>query len=208
MINTLWKNWYMPLSLPSSIISLDWWLSGWIYQSLHRRLQRKKMLALWENGKTRNEMILTHSTPQLQIFVEDSQSQSERYEIQDEFSEIVRMKVSSRHKSQTSYKLLIALDTSASSLDRLALFCCKCLSGLGTINPCGHIVAVLYLLGSGPKCEIPTGKLLRVLNEHGLHDESETKWMNEVWWTSYGGKHFHQEYWMKTFVSTFLNYLV
>ena len=119
--------------------------------------------------------MLTHSTSQLQILEKDSQSLLERYGIQADSPKIVRMKVPSRRKSQTFYQLFIVLDTSASGLDRLAAFCCKCLSELRTINPCGHIVAVLHLLGSGLECGIPSERLLRVLTEHELHDEGEAE---------------------------------
>ncbi|XP_074602482.1 uncharacterized protein LOC141856123 [Brevipalpus obovatus] len=109
----------------------------------------------------------------LQVYRENCARMLERHGTEADMPRLVRMRIPSRHRSQTNYPLFIVIDTAASRLDRLVAFCCKCLSGLCTINPCAHIIAALYVLGSGFTCKTPAARLLSVLTDHELHDESD-----------------------------------
>ncbi|XP_074604100.1 uncharacterized protein LOC141857506 [Brevipalpus obovatus] len=109
----------------------------------------------------------------LQVYRKNCERMLERHGIEANMPRLVRMRVPSRHRSQTNYPLFIVIDTAASGLDQFVAFCCKCLTDLRTINPCAHIIAVLHVLGSGFTCRTPAAGLLSVLTDHELHDESD-----------------------------------
>ena len=70
------------------------------------------------------------------------------------------------------YLIFIVLDSDASGIDRLADFCCSYLSGLRTVNPCGHIITSLAILNIGFFSRTPAPKLADIF-AHEAQDESE-----------------------------------
>ena len=84
------------------------------------------------------------------------------------------MQIMSQHKSKTAYHVFILLDLEASGLERVAEWCCRCNSGLRTVNPCGHVIAVLGILCYGIDGPTPA-QHLENLFIHELHDESDVK---------------------------------
>ena len=82
------------------------------------------------------------------------------------------MKMPSRHKNKKLYLIFIVLDSDASGIDRLAEFCCSCLSELGIVNPCGHIITSLAILNIGFFSRTPAPKLANIF-AHEAQDESE-----------------------------------
>ncbi|XP_074595462.1 uncharacterized protein LOC141850685 [Brevipalpus obovatus] len=107
----------------------------------------------------------------LQLFNRDCRSQLQQFNIHVDNPKLLRMRIISRHKSQTSYPVFILIDQNALGLDRVAEWCCKCSSGLRTVNPCGHIMTFLGILCSGFESPIPAPQLLNIF-EHEIHDES------------------------------------
>ena len=89
---------------------------------------------------------------------------------------LIRLYIPSRHKSQTIYNVCLLLDSAKSGLDRLAHFYCKCLSGMRTVNPCGHVLTALAILGSGFVARTPVSRLFSNVN-HELHEESGNEGM-------------------------------
>jgi len=67
-----------------------------------------------------------------------------------------------------AYMIFILLDLDRSGVDRLAGWCCKCLSGLKTVNPCAHVICALSTLCSGFECRAPAPRLSTIFSiEHG-----------------------------------------
>ena len=84
------------------------------------------------------------------------------------------MRIISRHKSQTTYSVFLLVDQDAIGLERVVEWCCKCSSGLRTVNPCGHIITLLGILCSGFESPVPAPQLMDVFS-HEVHDESGTE---------------------------------
>jgi len=82
------------------------------------------------------------------------------------------MRIVSRHKSTEKYMVFVLLDLAETGLDRVAEWCCKCNSGLRTVNPCGHVIAVLSIICSGFDCRTPNEPLANIF-AHEIQDESE-----------------------------------
>ena len=109
--------------------------------------------------------------PQLMVSNTDISQQCQRVGINVGCPKLVRMQITSRHRS-TKYPVFVLLDQNADGLDRVSEWWCKCNAGMRTVNPCGHIIAVLGIICSGIDCRTPALRLANIF-EHELHDESE-----------------------------------
>ena len=103
---------------------------------------------------------------------DDCQALLERGGITTIQPKLIRMRMPSRHRSQTNYLLFIVIDSDAPGLERLSEFCCSCLIGLRTVNPCGHIITALDILCRGFTAKVPAPRLWNIF-VHEDHDESE-----------------------------------
>ena len=97
-----------------------------------------------------------------------------RAEIRIANPKLIRLQIPSRHRSRVVYNACILIDNSESGLRRLAHFYCKCLSGMRTVNPCGHVLTAVSILGTGFIARVPVPRLFTIVN-HELHEESENE---------------------------------
>ena len=54
-------------------------------------------------------------------------------------------------------------------IKQIVHFCCKCLSGMRTVNPCGHVLTAISILGTGFIARVAVPRLFTIVN-HELHE--------------------------------------
>jgi len=78
----------------------------------------------------------------------------------------------SRHKGRKKWQVFVLYDGAEEGLEQIVEWCCQCSSGLRTVCPCAHVIAVIAILGDGFEGSVPAERLANLVRQENEESSS------------------------------------